>query len=134
MPQLLAQARDMGHEGVQRTLQRLQTYFCIPSDKSLVQTYVRECLMCQQNKVSHLQPVRLLQPLPIPTQIWSDISMYFIEVLPRVNNKSVILTVVDRLSKFAHFIPLGHPYIASSVARTFFDEVVCLHGYRFLLS
>lgn len=53
--------------------------------------------------------------------------MDFIEGLPRVHNKSVILTVVDRLSKFAHFIPLGHPYTATSVAQAFFDEIVRLH-------
>jgi transposase InsO family protein len=45
-----------------------------------------------------------------------------------VNGKSVILTVVDRLSKAAHFIPLGHPYSATSVARAFFAEIVRLHG------
>jgi hypothetical protein len=54
--------------------------------------------------------------------------MDFIEALPKVHGKSVILTVVDRFSKAAHFIPLGHPYTATSVARAFFAEVVRLHG------
>jgi hypothetical protein len=38
------------------------------------------------------------------------------------------LTVVDRFSKEAHFIPLAHPYTATSVARVFFAEIVRLHG------
>jgi hypothetical protein len=54
--------------------------------------------------------------------------MDFIEALPKVNGKSMILTVVDRFSKFAHFIPLGHPYTATSVARAFFNDIVRLHG------
>jgi len=37
--------------------------------------------------------------------------------------------VVDRFSKYAHFIPLGHPYTAASVARAFFADIVRLHGF-----
>jgi len=55
--------------------------------------------------------------------------MDFVEALPKVHGKSVILTVVDRLLKYAHFIPLGHPYTAASVARAFFAEIVRLHGF-----
>jgi hypothetical protein len=55
--------------------------------------------------------------------------MDFIEGLPKVGGKAVILTVVDRFSKYAHFIALGHPYTTSSVARAFFDDVVRLHGF-----
>lgn len=54
--------------------------------------------------------------------------MDFIEAFPKVGGKSVVLTVVDRFSKYAHFIPLGHPYSAASVARAFFDTIVRLHG------
>lgn len=42
--------------------------------------------------------------------------MDFIKGLPKVNDKSVILTVVDRFSKYAHFITLGHPYTGTFVA------------------
>jgi transposase InsO family protein len=55
--------------------------------------------------------------------------MDFVKALPKVYGKSVILTVVDRFSKYAHFISLGHPYTASSVARAFFMDIVWLHGF-----
>jgi hypothetical protein len=55
--------------------------------------------------------------------------MDFIEGIPKFNGKSVILTVVDIFSKYSHFIPLGHPYIAASVARAFFNDIVRLHGF-----
>ena len=55
--------------------------------------------------------------------------MDFIEGLPKVGGKSVVLTVVDRFSKYVHFIALGHPYTATSVARAFFDGIVRLHGF-----
>jgi hypothetical protein len=54
--------------------------------------------------------------------------MDFVEGLPRVHGKFVILTVVDRFSKYTHFIALSHPYTAASVARVFFAEIVRLHG------
>jgi hypothetical protein len=56
-----------------------------------------------------------------------DISMDLVEGFPKVGGKSVVLTVIDRLSKYAHFIALGHPYSATSVAKAFFDQVVRLH-------
>jgi hypothetical protein len=75
------------------------------------------------------QPAGLLQPLDVPSQVWTDTSMDFIDALPKVHGKSVILTVVDRFSKNAHFITLSHPYTAASVARAFFEGIVRLHGF-----
>jgi hypothetical protein len=60
--------------------------------------------------------------------------MDFVEGIPKVHDKSVILNVVDRFSKYAHFIALGHPYTAASVARAFFDNIVHLHGFPLSLS
>jgi protoheme ferro-lyase len=54
--------------------------------------------------------------------------MNFVEGLPRVHGKSVILTIVDRFSKYTHFIALSHPYTAATIARAFFEAVVSLHG------
>jgi len=93
-----------------------------------VQEHVRACLVCQRNKTEQLHPAGLLLPLPVPSTVWTDVSMDFMEGLPKVGGKSVIMTVVDRFSKSAHFIPLGHPYTAETVARAFFGEVVRLHG------
>jgi len=41
---------------------------------------------------------------------------------------NVIMVVVDRLSKYAHFMPLKHPYTIASVAKCFLNNVVKLHG------
>jgi len=122
-------AHTNAHEGIQKTLHRLRADFVVDGDHRLVREYVRACAICQRNKTESLHPAGLLQPLDVPALVWSDISMDFVEGLPKVHGKSVILTVVDRLSKYAHFIALGHPYTAASVARVSFSEVVRLHGF-----
>lgn len=53
--------------------------------------------------------------------------MDFVEGLPHVHSKSVILTVNDWFSNFSHFIPLGHSYTATSVVQEFFTEVVQIY-------
>ena len=53
--------------------------------------------------------------------------MDVIEGLPHSNGYTVILVVVDRLSKYAHFILLQYLYTVVMVAATFMREVVRLH-------
>lgn len=69
-----------------------------------------------------------MHPLEVPSVVWVDIALDFVEGFPRVGGKSVVLTVVDRFFKYAHFIALGHPYTAISVAMAFLDNIVRLHG------
>ncbi|MCI14640.1 polyprotein-like, partial [Trifolium medium] len=91
--------------------------------KGVVQEFVRNCDVCQRQKYLATSPGGLLQPLPIPERIWEDISMDFITGLPKSKGYEAIFVVVDRLSKYSHFIPLKHPYTARSLAEVFSKEV-----------
>nr|KYP73577.1 Retrovirus-related Pol polyprotein from transposon 297 family [Cajanus cajan] len=117
-----------GHAGYLRTYQRLLVQFYWHGMKQQVYDYVRQCQVCQQAKVSHFLPGGLLQPLPIPERIWDDIAMDFITGLPLVNGYTVIMVVVDRLSKYAHLIPLKTHFTSNIVAEQFIQHVVKLHG------
>ena len=54
--------------------------------------------------------------------------MDFIQGLPLSQSYNCILVVVDLLTKYAHFIALGHPFSAAGVAKSFFHNVYRLHG------
>ncbi|KAE8654131.1 Thioredoxin superfamily protein [Hibiscus syriacus] len=117
-----------GHSGAQATYYRIRSNFYWPNLKSMVVTYVRCCQTCQQTKVEHLAKPGLLQPLPIPNQAWEIISMDFIEELPTSLKKNCILVIVDKFTKYNHFLPLAHPYSAAEVAKLYLDNVHKLHG------
>lgn len=93
-----------------------------------MQEYVGKCLVCQKLKYKAMSPAGLLQPLSIPELIWEDLSMDFTTYLPKSRGQSAIMVVVDRLSKYGHFVALRPPITARSVADWFIREVVCLHG------
>ena len=54
--------------------------------------------------------------------------MDFITGLPNSEGKSVIMVVVDRITKYAHFCALSHPFKASTVATAFMETIQKLHG------
>lgn len=117
-----------GHSGFLRTYRRLAGNLYWVGMKKVIMEFVRSCATCQRQKYMAASPSGLLQPLPIPKQVWEDISMDFITGLPKSKGFDAVLVVVDRLSKYGHFILLKHPYNACSVAALFAREVVKLHG------
>ncbi|WVZ26157.1 hypothetical protein V8G54_004701 [Vigna mungo] len=118
-----------GHAGITRTMARLSSQFYWPGMLKDITQYVQECLICQQAKSATTLPAGLLQPLPIPNQVWEDIAMDFITGLPPSNGYTVIMVVIDRLSKYAHLAPLKADYTSKTVADVFINMVVKLHGF-----
>jgi hypothetical protein len=122
-------ASDLGgHSDIQDTHNRLKKLFFWKTMRQDVDSFVKQCSICQQAKHELCKYPRLLQPLSVPKQSWTDLSMDFIEGLPLSTGHSVILVVVDRFTKYSHFFPLKHPYSAASVAQVFLDNIVKLHG------
>lgn len=92
--------------------------FYWPNMKDDIHQFIQNCDNCQINKGEHVAIPGLLQPLPVPTEAWTSVGMDFITGLPKSKGKEVIMVVVDRLTKYAHFIALAHPYHAIDVLKT----------------
>jgi hypothetical protein len=87
--------------------------------------YVSKCDICQRVKASHLKIAGVLQPLPIPSWKWEDISTDFIVGLPNTSQKhDSIWVIVDRLTRTAHFLPVHTNYNAE----IYLDQNFRLHG------
>jgi len=109
-----------GHSGFPVTYARVAQLFYWPNMKTMVKQWVQNCHICHQAKPDRQKYPGLLQPLPIPDQAWQLITMDFIEGLPRSKHYNCILVVVDKFSKYAHFIPLSHPFTALTVGPCFY--------------
>jgi hypothetical protein len=117
-----------GHSVFLKTYHRVKKDFFLDGLKTDVQRFVAECLVFQQNKVEKIKTTGILQPLSIPSQRWKEVFMDCITGLPMSEGKSVIMVIVDRLTKYAHFGALCHPFIASTISTTFMEIVQKLHG------
>lgn len=118
-----------GHFGVKKMFHRLRSNFQWASMLKDVKTFVRNCSTCQQVKSVTQKSAGLLQPIPIPTDIWEDLSMDFITHLPSSHGFTTILVVVDRFYKGVHLGALPSHYTAFKMANLFVSMVCKLHGF-----
>ena len=120
-------SKMVGHSRVSRTFKRLAQQFYWPSMYQSVQKYITQCEVYQKTKIETLAPVGLLQPFPIPFQVWDDITLDFVEGVPSSHDKDSILVVVDRLNKYAHFVALSHLFSTKIIDEHFVKHIIKLH-------
>jgi hypothetical protein len=103
-------------------------FFSWDGMKQDIHTFVAECDTFQCNKGEIFKTLGTLQLLPIPRTIWKNIYMDFIVGLPKLGNKSVIMVVVDRLSKYAHFCAFQHSFMVYTMDQFVMDNIFKFHG------
>ncbi len=116
------------HQGATRTCMLIKQRFWWPSVVWDARLFVSACPVYAAGKGSNRPPAGLLQPLLVPSRPWSHIAMDFVTGLPPSAGMTVVLTVVDRFSKAAHFIPLPKLPSARETATVVLDHVFRIHG------
>ena len=105
------------HPGVSKMYNDIKHTFWWRSMKRDISLYVSRCSTCQQVKSDQQKLAGLLQPLEIPDWKWEQISMDFIDGLPRTRRgNDSIWVIVDHFTKTAHFIPVRSNRTAQSLA------------------
>jgi hypothetical protein len=118
-----------GHVGRTKTLHRVQRHFWWPTVTADVRRFVASCDSCQRHKASNRRPGGLLQPLPVPTDTWSSVSMDLIVSLPQTAaGYTAIAVFVDRLSKMVRLAPCRDDTSAEQFADLFVEHVFRSHG------
>jgi hypothetical protein len=117
-----------GHSGIGATSARVKQLFHWPGMKHFIHDFVKQCQVCQQAKNERIKTPGLLKPLPMPTQARETVSLDFIERLPQSDKYNAILVVVDKFTKYGHFLAIKHPFIALQIAQLYMNQVYKLHG------
>ena len=125
---LLHDAPTAGHQGVTKTRKRLAESYFWPSYPKDVRRYVSTCAVCQRTKARTHQPYGELASLPIPKEPWREISLDFVTQLPPSSDAAgkvcnSILVVVDRLTKYALYIPTTDRLTSEGLATLLFQHV-----------
>lgn len=117
-----------GHSGFPVTYRWIRQLFRWKNMRGFIKHYVQHCLVCQQAKPERVAYPGLLQLLPVPKLPWEMVTLDFVEGLPPSGQYNCLLVVIDKLSKYGHFLPMHHPFTAEIVAEVFLNSVYKLHG------
>lgn len=123
-----------GHPGITRTLELIQRNYQFKNMKEKVHAYIDRCVSCKQNKHSTHAPYGEMQPMELPTEPWTDISIDFVTGLPLSKDPvtelsyDAIMVIVDRFTKYAMMIPFRRDYTAVQLAHVLKDRLYRYHG------
>ncbi|QLQ79232.1 hypothetical protein HG537_0B05790 [Torulaspora globosa] len=119
-----------GHFGVTVTFRNIASIYYWPKLQHSITKYIQTCVQCQLKKAHRPPQHGLLTLLPVAEGRWLDISMDFVTGFPpTTNNLDMILVVVDRFSKRAHFIATRKTLNAAQLLDPLFRYVFAYHGF-----
>ena len=118
------------HLRITTTMEILQRNYYFPRMKHHVTEYITKCTQCQRNKHlihSMYNKTQMMELLDIP---WEEITMDFIMKLPKSKDFTTrilynsIMVVVNKLTKYIHFISFKETFNTKQLKHLFFDWII----------
>ena len=119
---------EAAHGGYAKTYNRIASIYYWPRMSRDIKRYTSTCDICQKTKPRRHAPIGMLQPIPIPSQPFEVVTMDFIPELPECEGYDNILVIVDKLTKYAIFIPTTTTITEKGTAELFFQHVISQYG------
>nr|GEZ24690.1 putative reverse transcriptase domain-containing protein [Tanacetum cinerariifolium] len=111
------------HTGCDKMYQDMKKLYWWPNMKANIATYVSKCLTCAKVKAEHQRPSGLLVLPKIPEWKWDNITIDFVTKLPKSSQGyDTIWVIVDRLTKFAIFVPVRETDPKDKMERMYLKE------------
>ena len=123
-----------GHAGIAKTLARMARDYYFPGMRAEVKKVVLKCDTCIRNKAARHAPYGFLQSATTPSQPWKSIALDFVVKLPLSKDPwtkieyDSILVIMDRLTKYAYYVPYKESSTATDLAQVFLQVIVANHG------
>ena len=98
-------------------------------------SYIKKCPECQRNKASRHAKYGHIQFRTPPEQPWDEVTMDFITKLPESKDKAtgqvhdMILVIVDRLTKYAHFILTTEKCTVEQLGYLVLNRLIRYYGF-----
>ena len=128
MVSLCHDTKVAGHPRHWKTLELVSRNYWWLQMSRYIRQYISTCDLCIRTKPIRQAPVGKLHPLRILDSQWDMLSVDFVVELPLSSGHNTVMTVVDSVSKQAHFILMHMTVTAEGAARLFLHQVWKLHG------
>ena len=112
------------HQGRDKTFDRIANHYYWPTLYNDVRRYVAICESCRKNGANLAHPGGSITSRAIPEERWDEVHMDWIAALP-VSEEGFdnILVCVERITKFAYFIPAKSTDTAQDTAKRLFAAI-----------
>jgi hypothetical protein len=127
-------APGAGHQGFKRTHDRMKNYYYFPKMKQRIREHIDTCVECITNKPNRHRPYGEMGEYRIPTEPFGEIAMDWIVKLPKSKDPLThtkydsIMVIVDRLTKYAKFVPYLEASSTEALAHSFMKHIIAEHG------